>query len=161
VILFYLSLVTFNCVLQELLAGGGANIPRSIHEVVAHLACRLARWDDRLIFFTSGYQLRKSLYDYSFSLNQFTSNLILTKSILFKIMFFQTLTQTYTINTASLHIYDFKNTVSTLYFFYCNNITSLLPLGEVGYANKKNAMMSYLESCLMTNRFFSPLSEKK
>jgi hypothetical protein len=61
VILFYLSLVTFNCVLQELLAGGGANIPRSIHEVVAHLACRLARWDDRLIFFTSGYQLRKSL----------------------------------------------------------------------------------------------------
>ncbi|XP_058749054.1 uncharacterized protein LOC131622021 [Vicia villosa] len=33
---------------QELLAGGGANIPRSIHEVVAHLACRLARWDDRL-----------------------------------------------------------------------------------------------------------------
>ncbi|XP_004491335.1 uncharacterized protein [Cicer arietinum] len=33
---------------QEMLAGGGANIPRSIHEVVAHLACRLARWDDRL-----------------------------------------------------------------------------------------------------------------
>ncbi|XP_027368575.1 uncharacterized protein LOC113874553 [Abrus precatorius] len=33
---------------QELLAAGGANIPRSIHEVVAHLACRLARWDDRL-----------------------------------------------------------------------------------------------------------------
>ncbi|KAL2316810.1 hypothetical protein Fmac_030686 [Flemingia macrophylla] len=32
---------------QELLAAGGANIPRSIHEVVAHLACRLARWDDR------------------------------------------------------------------------------------------------------------------
>jgi len=56
----FLSLVTFNCVLQELLAGGGANIPRSIHEVVAHLACCLARWDDRLIFFTSGYPLRKS-----------------------------------------------------------------------------------------------------
>nr|KYP73350.1 hypothetical protein KK1_005970 [Cajanus cajan] len=33
---------------QELLAAGGANIPRSIHDVVAHLACRLARWDDRL-----------------------------------------------------------------------------------------------------------------
>ncbi|KAK7300152.1 hypothetical protein RJT34_10988 [Clitoria ternatea] len=33
---------------QELLAAGGANIPCSIHEVVAHLACRLARWDDRL-----------------------------------------------------------------------------------------------------------------
>ncbi|RDX63336.1 Two-pore potassium channel 3, partial [Mucuna pruriens] len=33
---------------QELLAAGGANVPRSIHEVVAHLACRLARWDDRL-----------------------------------------------------------------------------------------------------------------
>ncbi|OIW02844.1 hypothetical protein TanjilG_29620 [Lupinus angustifolius] len=33
---------------QELLAGGGKNIPVCIHEVVAHLACRLARWDDRL-----------------------------------------------------------------------------------------------------------------
>ncbi|XP_030462989.2 uncharacterized protein LOC115682793 isoform X1 [Syzygium oleosum] len=33
---------------QELLAAGGSNIPQSIHEVVAHLACRLARWDDRL-----------------------------------------------------------------------------------------------------------------
>ncbi|XP_061369844.1 uncharacterized protein LOC133312624 [Gastrolobium bilobum] len=33
---------------QELLAAGGTNIPRCIHEVVAHLACRLARWDDRL-----------------------------------------------------------------------------------------------------------------
>ncbi|KAE9606320.1 putative Mg2+ transporter protein, CorA-like/Zinc transport protein ZntB [Lupinus albus] len=33
---------------QELLVGGGKNIPLSIHEVVAHLACRLARWDDRL-----------------------------------------------------------------------------------------------------------------
>ncbi|KAK7276764.1 hypothetical protein RIF29_17910 [Crotalaria pallida] len=33
---------------QELLAGGGRNMPLSIHEVVAHLACRLARWDDRL-----------------------------------------------------------------------------------------------------------------
>ncbi|KAF8043469.1 hypothetical protein BT93_A1716 [Corymbia citriodora subsp. variegata] len=33
---------------QELLAAGGSNIPQCIHEVVAHLACRLARWDDRL-----------------------------------------------------------------------------------------------------------------
>ncbi|KAI4325174.1 hypothetical protein MLD38_030593 [Melastoma candidum] len=33
---------------QELLAAGCYNIPRSIHEIVAHLACRLARWDDRL-----------------------------------------------------------------------------------------------------------------
>ncbi|MED6217923.1 hypothetical protein PIB30_022062 [Stylosanthes scabra] len=33
---------------QELLAAGGTNIPRTIHEVVAHLACHLARWDDRL-----------------------------------------------------------------------------------------------------------------
>ncbi|OMO52042.1 Magnesium transporter CorA-like family protein [Corchorus olitorius] len=27
---------------------GGTNIPRTIHEVIAHLTCRLARWDDRL-----------------------------------------------------------------------------------------------------------------
>ncbi|KAH9770781.1 Magnesium transporter CorA-like family protein [Citrus sinensis] len=33
---------------QELLAAGGSNIPRTIYEVVAHLACRLAQWDDRL-----------------------------------------------------------------------------------------------------------------
>ncbi|KHN38328.1 uncharacterized protein LOC114401760 isoform X1 [Glycine soja] len=33
---------------QELLAAGGAKNPCSIHEVVAHLASRLARWDDRL-----------------------------------------------------------------------------------------------------------------
>ncbi|KAK1568572.1 hypothetical protein Q3G72_026119 [Acer saccharum] len=33
---------------QELLAAGGNNIPRTIHEVIAHLASRLARWDDRL-----------------------------------------------------------------------------------------------------------------
>ncbi|KAH9610305.1 hypothetical protein KSS87_000361 [Heliosperma pusillum] len=32
---------------QELLAGGGYNAPRTAHEVIAHLACRLARWDDR------------------------------------------------------------------------------------------------------------------
>ncbi|MED6164441.1 hypothetical protein PIB30_090139, partial [Stylosanthes scabra] len=31
---------------QELLAAGGTNIPHTIHEVVAHLACHLARWDD-------------------------------------------------------------------------------------------------------------------
>ncbi|XP_004248213.1 uncharacterized protein [Solanum lycopersicum] len=33
---------------QELLAAGSCNVPRTIHEVVALLACRLARWDDRL-----------------------------------------------------------------------------------------------------------------
>ncbi|KAK4387250.1 hypothetical protein Sango_2595600 [Sesamum angolense] len=33
---------------QELLAAGGSNIPRTSHEVIALLACRLARWDDRL-----------------------------------------------------------------------------------------------------------------
>lgn len=33
---------------QEFLAAGGSNIPRTAHEVIAHLACRLARWDDRL-----------------------------------------------------------------------------------------------------------------
>ncbi|XP_059450103.1 uncharacterized protein LOC132181068 isoform X2 [Corylus avellana] len=33
---------------QELLAVGGTNIPRTAHEITAHLACRLARWDDRL-----------------------------------------------------------------------------------------------------------------
>ncbi|KAL0398380.1 UNVERIFIED_CONTAM: hypothetical protein Sradi_2181300 [Sesamum radiatum] len=33
---------------QELLLGGGCNTPRTIHEIIAHLASRLARWDDRL-----------------------------------------------------------------------------------------------------------------
>jgi hypothetical protein len=33
---------------QELLAAGGTNIPRTAHGLIAHLACRLARWDDRL-----------------------------------------------------------------------------------------------------------------
>ncbi|CAO2842245.1 unnamed protein product [Amaranthus hypochondriacus] len=33
---------------QELLIAAGYNAPRTIHEVIAHLACRLARWDDRL-----------------------------------------------------------------------------------------------------------------
>ncbi|OAY76479.1 hypothetical protein ACMD2_15180 [Ananas comosus] len=33
---------------QELLFAGGSAAPKSIHEVIAHLACRLARWDDRL-----------------------------------------------------------------------------------------------------------------
>ncbi|PWA94122.1 Mg2+ transporter protein, CorA-like/Zinc transport protein ZntB [Artemisia annua] len=33
---------------QELLSAGGNNIPRTIHEVIALLASRLARWDDRL-----------------------------------------------------------------------------------------------------------------
>ncbi|KAL6992309.1 hypothetical protein U1Q18_010417 [Sarracenia purpurea var. burkii] len=31
----------------ELLFVGGNYSPRSVHEVIAHLACRLARWDDR------------------------------------------------------------------------------------------------------------------
>ncbi|KAM7500634.1 hypothetical protein LguiA_025048 [Lonicera macranthoides] len=33
---------------QELLFAGGNNTPRTVHEVIAQLACRLARWDDRL-----------------------------------------------------------------------------------------------------------------
>ncbi|XP_030462040.2 uncharacterized protein LOC115682048 [Syzygium oleosum] len=33
---------------QELLLAGGYNVPRTVHEVIAHLACRLSRWDDRL-----------------------------------------------------------------------------------------------------------------
>ncbi|KAL4586337.1 hypothetical protein LXL04_010973 [Taraxacum kok-saghyz] len=33
---------------QELLYAGGNNMPKSIHEVIALLASRLARWDDRL-----------------------------------------------------------------------------------------------------------------
>ncbi|XP_027147771.1 uncharacterized protein LOC113783875 isoform X1 [Coffea eugenioides] len=33
---------------QELLVAGGYNAPKTVHEVIAHLACRLARWDDRL-----------------------------------------------------------------------------------------------------------------
>ncbi|KAL5582577.1 hypothetical protein UlMin_015019 [Ulmus minor] len=33
---------------QELLAAGGNNIPHNVHEIIAHLGCRLARWDDRL-----------------------------------------------------------------------------------------------------------------
>ncbi|KAK5802156.1 hypothetical protein PVK06_029739 [Gossypium arboreum] len=33
---------------QEMLIAGATNIPRTIHEVIAHLTCRLARWDDRL-----------------------------------------------------------------------------------------------------------------
>lgn len=33
---------------QELLYAGGNNMPRTIHEVIALLASRLARWDDRL-----------------------------------------------------------------------------------------------------------------
>ncbi|KAL5731907.1 hypothetical protein ACHQM5_004590 [Ranunculus cassubicifolius] len=33
---------------QELLSAGGANTPKTVHDVIAHLACRLARWDDRL-----------------------------------------------------------------------------------------------------------------
>lgn len=33
---------------QEQLLGGGYNTPKTAHEVIANLACRLARWDDRL-----------------------------------------------------------------------------------------------------------------
>ncbi|GAB4831569.1 hypothetical protein Ancab_005581 [Ancistrocladus abbreviatus] len=33
---------------QELLVAGGYNAPRTVHEVIAHLATRLAQWDDRL-----------------------------------------------------------------------------------------------------------------
>ncbi|KAF8031069.1 hypothetical protein BT93_D0300 [Corymbia citriodora subsp. variegata] len=33
---------------QELLLAGGYNVPRTVHEVIAHLACRLCRWDNRL-----------------------------------------------------------------------------------------------------------------
>ncbi|GMN43356.1 hypothetical protein TIFTF001_012549 [Ficus carica] len=33
---------------QELLLAGGYNVPRTVHEIIAHLACRLTRWDDRL-----------------------------------------------------------------------------------------------------------------
>lgn len=32
---------------QEMLAAGGYNVPQTIHEVIALLACRLAKWDDR------------------------------------------------------------------------------------------------------------------
>ncbi|KAJ4749390.1 Zinc transport protein ZntB [Rhynchospora pubera] len=32
----------------ELLLAGGSQAPRSVHEVIAHLTCRLSRWDDRL-----------------------------------------------------------------------------------------------------------------
>lgn len=35
------------CLAQELLAAGRTNIPRTAHEIIAHLACCLARWDDR------------------------------------------------------------------------------------------------------------------
>ncbi|KAJ3670795.1 hypothetical protein LUZ60_008221 [Juncus effusus] len=33
---------------QELLLSGGSQAPKSVHEVIAHLVCRLSRWDDRL-----------------------------------------------------------------------------------------------------------------
>ncbi|CAN8286746.1 unnamed protein product [Cochlearia groenlandica] len=33
---------------QEMLIAGGECVPRNVHELIAHLACRLARWDDRL-----------------------------------------------------------------------------------------------------------------
>ncbi|KAH7686032.1 Mg2+ transporter protein CorA-like/Zinc transport protein ZntB protein [Dioscorea alata] len=33
---------------QELLLAGGSTAPKSVHEVIAHLTSRLARWDDRL-----------------------------------------------------------------------------------------------------------------
>lgn len=40
-------MILMRCLAQELLAVGGTNIPRTAHEITAHLACRLARWDDR------------------------------------------------------------------------------------------------------------------
>ncbi|KAJ3671091.1 hypothetical protein LUZ60_008517 [Juncus effusus] len=44
--------INVNCLgiteVQELLLVGGSLAPKHIHEVVAHLASRLARWDDRL-----------------------------------------------------------------------------------------------------------------
>ncbi|KAG6531113.1 uncharacterized protein LOC122048090 isoform X1 [Zingiber officinale] len=33
---------------QDLLLAGGSAAPKSVHEVIAHLASRLSRWDDRL-----------------------------------------------------------------------------------------------------------------
>ncbi|KAJ4976578.1 hypothetical protein NE237_001684 [Protea cynaroides] len=33
---------------QELLVAGGISAPKTVHEIIAHLACRLSRWDDRL-----------------------------------------------------------------------------------------------------------------
>ncbi|XP_057949920.1 uncharacterized protein LOC131144952 [Malania oleifera] len=33
---------------QELLSAGGYNVPKTVHELIAHLASRLSRWDDRL-----------------------------------------------------------------------------------------------------------------
>ncbi|KAK1326605.1 hypothetical protein QJS10_CPA01g01712 [Acorus calamus] len=33
---------------QELLLSGGYTAPKSVHEIIAHLVCRLSRWDDRL-----------------------------------------------------------------------------------------------------------------
>ncbi|KAL5990070.1 hypothetical protein ACLOJK_010967 [Asimina triloba] len=33
---------------NELLLSGGSRAPKHVHEVIAHLACRLSRWDDRL-----------------------------------------------------------------------------------------------------------------
>ena len=44
---FFFSHDSILYLVQELLAAGGTNIPRTAHELVAHLACRLARWDDR------------------------------------------------------------------------------------------------------------------
>lgn len=35
------------CLVKELLAAKGISMPRNIHEVIAHLASRLACWDDR------------------------------------------------------------------------------------------------------------------
>lgn len=33
---------------QDLLVAGGSLAPRTVHELIANLTCRLARWDDRL-----------------------------------------------------------------------------------------------------------------
>ncbi|GMN54935.1 hypothetical protein TIFTF001_024048 [Ficus carica] len=44
--------------LHELLAAEGTNMPHTVHEVIAHLTTRLARWDDRC--FSFGYLSKQS-----------------------------------------------------------------------------------------------------
>lgn len=52
---------------QELLAAGCFNAPKTIHEVIALLACRLARWDDRWRFSISSYPYSSLGYTVCFS----------------------------------------------------------------------------------------------
>jgi hypothetical protein len=44
---FVLFLNRFILVMQDLIGAGGAEAPKTVLEVIAHLANRLARWDDR------------------------------------------------------------------------------------------------------------------